>query len=110
VGAELGTTQGITNDLLYAVGGDYTFFGRATLSADLIGRHAFDVERQRITKQGPLAQDFGKTANPDTLAASIGLKVNPFGTFLLFANVLFPLNETGIRDDITPTFGIEWTY
>jgi hypothetical protein len=110
VGAELGTTQGITNDLVYAVGGDYTFFGRATLSADLIGRHAFDVERQRITKQGPLAQDFGKTANPDTLTASIGLKVNPFGTFLLFANVLFPLNETGIRDDITPTFGIEWTY
>jgi hypothetical protein len=110
VGAELGTTQGVTNDLVYAVGGDYTFFGRATLSADLIGRHAFDVDRARITKQGPLDQDFGKTANPDTLAASIGLKVNPFGTFLLFANVLFPLNETGIRDDITPTFGIEWTY
>ena len=110
VGAELGTTTGITNDLVYAVGGDYTFFGRATLSADLIGRHAFSEDRRRITKRGPVDSNFGDTANPDTLAASIGLKVNPFGTFLIFANVLFPLNETGIRDDITPTFGIEWTY
>jgi hypothetical protein len=109
VGAELGTTQGITNDLVYEVGADYTFFGRATLSADLLGRHAFDVDRTRLTKQLTDSK-FGTTANPDTLTASIGLKVNPFGTFLVFANVLLPLNETGIRDNITPTFGIEWTY
>jgi hypothetical protein len=109
VGAELGTTQGITNDLVYEVGADYTFFGRATLSADLLGRHAFDVDRTRLTKQITDSK-FGTKANPDTLTASIGLKVNPFGTFLIFANVLLPLNETGIRDDITPTFGVEWTY
>ncbi len=106
VGAELGTTEGITNDLVYEVGFDYTLFGRATLSADLLGRHAFDVTRRRITAtDGP-----NGTADPDTLAASFGIKVNPVGTLLVFLNFLVPLNNTGIRDDVTPTFGLEWTW
>jgi hypothetical protein len=110
VGVELGTTTGITNDLVYEVGADYTFLQRVTVSADLLGRHAFSVDRTRLTKRGSLDSNFRDEANPDTLAASFGLKVNPFGTFLVFLNFLVPLNETGIRDDVTPTFGIEWTY
>jgi hypothetical protein len=110
LGAELGTTEGVTNDLVYEVGFDYTFFQRATLSADLLGRHAFDVDRDRLTKQGAAAQDFGKKANPDTLTLSVGLKVNPIGTLLVFVNFLIPMNETGLRDDLTPTFGLEWSF
>jgi hypothetical protein len=106
VGAELGRTQGITNDLVYEVGFDYTLFGRATASADLLGRHAFDVDRREIRAIG--GPD--GTAGSDTLAASFGIKVNPVGTLLVFLNFLIPVNDTGLRDDVTPTFGLEWTW
>ena len=105
VGAELGKTADITNDLVYEIGLDYTLFGRATLSADLLGRHAFDVTRRKMTIDGP-----DGTAGADTLAASFGVKVNPVGTLLVFLNFLIPVNDTGLRDDVTPTFGLEWTW
>ncbi len=105
VGAELGTTEGITNDFVYEVGADYTLFGRVTLSADVLGRHAFDVNRRRLTRNG-----VDGTAGSETVAGSFGIKVNPFGTLLVFLNFLIPFNDTGIRDDVTPTFGIEWTW
>lgn len=108
VGAELGKTAGITNDLLYAVGVEYAPAGWITLVADLLGRHAFDVDRPRFNRLGPIP---GSRANPDTLAASLGIKVNPVGTLLVFVNVILPLNEnSGIRDDVTPTAGLEWSF
>lgn len=106
VGAELGKTEGITNDLVYEVGFDYTLFGRATFSADLLGRHGFDVQRPRITA----TRGATGTADADTLAASFGVKVNPVGTLLVFLNFLVPLNDTGARDNLTPTVGLEWTW
>ncbi len=103
VGVELGTTEGVTNDLVYAVGVDYTLFGRVTLVADLLGRHAFSQDRLRL----PLS---GEKADPDTLTGSFGLKANPFGTLIVFLNFLVPLNDTGLRDDIQPTIGVEWSF
>jgi hypothetical protein len=116
VGAELGTTTGITNDLVYEVGLDYTFLQRATLSVDLLGRHAFDVKRDRVQPSyvrgdPPLVLPLNpETANPDNFTLSLGLKVNPWRTLLVFVNVLVTLDNTGLRDDITPTFGVEWTF
>jgi len=108
VGFELGTTTGITNDFIYEVGMDYTVFKRVTLSADLLGRHALDVDRTRI--RNITDQDFGKKANPDNLTLSFGLKANPIGTLLVFLNFLVPIDNTGIRDDYTPTVGVEWSF
>ena len=115
VGAELGTTQGITNDLIYEVGVDYTFLGRVTVSADILGRHAFSVDRRRVTPRGLLDDDFAKTANPDIFTGSFGIKVNPplprpLDTILVFVNFLVPINQTGLRDDLTPTIGVEWSF
>lgn len=113
VGVELGTTQGITNDFVYEAGLDYTVFKRVTLSADLLGRHAFDVDRTRVRNlfdaAGPV-QDFGKKANPDNFTLSFGLKANPIGTLLVFLNFLVPIDNTGIRDNLTPTVGVEWSF
>lgn len=109
VGFELGTTQGITNDFVYEAGLDYTVFKRVTLSADLLGRHAFDVDRTRVRNLF-FDQDFGKKANPDNFTLSFGLKANPIGTLLVFLNFLVPIDNTGIRDDVTPTVGVEWSF
>jgi hypothetical protein len=105
-GFQLGETQGVTNDFIYEVGLDYTLFKRVTLSADVLGRHALsDVGRQEVTASG-----LGGTAGPDTITGSFGIKVNPISTVLIFVNVLIPLNDTGVRDDLTPTFGLEWSF
>jgi hypothetical protein len=107
LGAELGTTEGVTNDLVYNVGVDYTLFGRATLVADILGRYAFDVDRPKITPQGPSPTE---KAGASTVSLSVGVKFNPIGTLLIFANVLIPLNDTGVRDNWTPTVGLEWSF
>jgi hypothetical protein len=105
-GFQLGETQGITNDFIYEVGLDYTFFKRVTVSADVLGRHTLtDTGRPKVTSAGPVG-----TASPDTITGSFGIKVNPIGTLLVFFNVLIPLNDTGVRDDLTPTAGLEWSF
>ncbi len=106
VGAELGETQGITNDLVFAVGADITTLAsRVTLAIDVLGRHAFNVDRPRITATGPTGE-----ANPDQFAGAFGVKINPISTVLVFFNLLVPLNETGVRDNLTPTLGVEWSF
>ncbi len=105
VGAELGTTEGVTNDFVYAAGVEYTVLSRVTLLADLIGRHSFDVQRREIVAGG-----VGGKADPDTLSASFGVKINPIQRLLVFVNVLIPVNDTGLRADVVPTFGLEWSF
>jgi hypothetical protein len=104
-----GQDQGITNDLVYEVGFDYTVFGRATVAVDLLARHAFDVDRLRVRNVFE-DQDFGQKANPDNFTLSFGLKVNPWRTLLVFVNFLVPIDNTGLRDDVTPTVGVEWSF
>jgi hypothetical protein len=112
LGAELGETEGITNDLIYAVGFDLAMGGVATFAVDLIGRHSFGVDRDRFC-----ADDFGvclplddpPKAKADQLTVAVGLKANPVGTLLVFANVLIPINEVGLRS-VSPTVGLEWSF
>jgi len=105
LGVELGTTEGVTNDFLYAVGVEYTLLGRVTLVADLIGRHAFSVDRREIVPGG-----LGGTADPNTVMAAFGVKVNPVQRLLVFLSFQVPITETGLRDDVVPTVGIEWSF
>jgi hypothetical protein len=139
-GFELGTTEGITNDLVYQFGVDYTPVRWVTLSGDLLGRTALKVDRRRIREldvcgifeidpsQAPLfcpqpdgtrspgADLFdpdpfaGSKARATRLAASFGAKFNPIGTLLLFFNFVIPVNDTGFRDDLVVTFGGEWSF
>jgi hypothetical protein len=105
-GFQLGEALGITNDFIYEVGFDYTFLRRVTLSADILGRHAIsNVGRKEVTSDG-----LGGTAGPDIVTASFGIKANPIGTLLVFLNFLIPVNDTGVRDNLTPTFGLEWSF
>ncbi len=57
-----------------------------------------------------LGASLTETGNPDTFTGSFGVKVNPVGTLLVYLNFLVSLNNTGVRDDVTPTFGLEWSF
>ena len=40
----------------------------------------------------------------------MGLKANLFGRLLIDVNVLFKLDEHGLRDKVTPLIGIEYSF
>ena len=46
----------------------------------------------------------------NTILGSVGVKINPFGNFLLTLNGLFPLNSEGLQDGFTPLVGIDYSF
>ena len=46
----------------------------------------------------------------ERLNGAVGLKINPFGRLLLDANLLFALDDHGVRDRVTPLIGFEYSF
>ena len=100
----------------YAVGTDVAVNSRLTIAFDLLGRYVIDAERLRL-------EDFhaldGKSVFPNvsfsrdsfqTLNGAMGFKVNVLGRLIIDANVLFALDDNGVRDKVTPLVGFEYTF
>ncbi len=92
----------------YALGADVSVNPRLTIAFDVLGRYLIDAERLRL-------EDFhgldGESTFPNivferdsynALSGSIGLKGNLFRRLLLDVNLLFALDENGLRDKVTP--------
>ena len=41
---------------------------------------------------------------------ALGFKINLGGDFLIDFNLLFKLNDAGLRDDVTPLIGMEYSF
>ena len=50
------------------------------------------------------------TGSFDVVNGAVGIKMNPWGKLLFDLNVLFKLNNAGLRDKITPFFGLEYSF
>ncbi len=100
------------DQIAYGVGADLSVNPRVTLAFDLLGRYFIDAERLR-------AEDFhaldGRSVFPNivfeqdsfnAMSGAMGLKANAFGRFLIDVNVLFKLDEHGLRDKVTPLIGL----
>jgi hypothetical protein len=100
----------------YAIGTDMSVSTRLTLAIDVLGRYVINGERLR-------QEDFhaldGKSVFPNiafsrdsfqTLSGALGFKVNVFSRLLIDANLLFALDNNGIRDKLTPLVGFEYTF
>lgn len=100
----------------YALGADLTVNPRITLAFDVLGRYLIDAERVQF-------QDFqgldGRSTFPNivftrdsynALSGSVGLKGNVFGRLLLDVNLLFALDDNGLRDKVTPLIGFEYSF
>ena len=46
----------------------------------------------------------------DVPGGAIGFKINVVRELLIDANVLFSLNDTGLRTKITPMLGVEYAF
>lgn len=111
-----GESAHFPDQVSYGIGGDVSVNPRVTLAFDLLGRYIIDAER--LQHQTFQALD-GRTTFPNivftkdsfnALSGSIGFKANMFGRMLLDMNVLFKLDEHGLRDKVTPLFGIEYSF
>ena len=100
----------------YGVGADLSIAPRVTVAFDLLGRYFIDAERLR-------SEDFhaldGRSVFPNivfgrdsfnAMSGSIGLKANAFSRLLIDVNLLFKLDEHGLRDKVTPLIGVEYSF
>ena len=109
-----GTLADFPDQATYALGADVNVNPRLTVAFDVLGQYVIDASR--LVQQDFNALD-GVSVFPNVvferdsfnaLSGAFGLKANPVGRLLLDVNVLFKLDDHGLRDKITPLIGIEY--
>ena len=106
VGFDLGDTSKLDDELFYTVGFDWAVIERVTFAFDLLGRYVIDNSRPKAGR--PLGST--ETADDHIINAAFGVKVNPWKNLLVLFNLLVSLNDTGLRDDVTPLVGSQYTF
>jgi hypothetical protein len=99
-------TSKVEHEFYYNVGFDWALVKPLTFVFDVLGRQIINNNRIEAG-QGPGGT---QTSGSTIVDASIGFKVNVWKNIIGVANVLLPLNSTGLRSSATPMFGIEGTF
>lgn len=114
----------LPNEIYYTAGFDAVPHRRVTVTADFIGRTLLNtqslVDRDRTfqfrlrtdptVRQAVRTELAAQSGDLSLLLGSAGVKINPVANLLLIGNVLFKLNNRGLQDDVTPAFGIGYTF
>lgn len=115
------TTGKLPEQFFYALGADFGATKRLTLNFDYLGQvviHAPRVFQSSVTTAdipggtGPLTLPT-ITAGRDTVGlnnGSVGIKYNLFDQFLVTANLLFRMDNKGLRQDITPLIAVSYAW
>jgi hypothetical protein len=111
----------LPKQLIYALGADAGVTHRLTLSFDYLGQTLFDAPRaflSSFTTQN-IPGGTGALTLPtisggiDTIGVNngaVGLKYNLFGKLLLIGDVLFRLDNKGLRQDVTPLVALSYEF
>jgi hypothetical protein len=113
-----GGNQNLPGGLQYDVGADYAMVRHVTVAADLLGSQYLNAPRLVPT---PVTLPAGSPISSlPTIATenasyslnnvSAGLKWNPYRNLVLSGNVLFQLNNNGLRSRPTPLVGISYKF
>ena len=110
-----GRKEDMPDQVQYAVGADIGVTKRLTLAFDFLGTYVIDSPRLiRGTFTAANGQSFPQiafvTESYNLASGAAGLKFNPVGRLLIDFNVLFKLDSAGLRDSVTPLFGIEYAF
>jgi hypothetical protein len=110
-----GQSGDLPDQVVYAAGADIGT-GRLTVVFDVLGRYLIDAER--IVMEDFHARD-GHSVFPslgfshqsfNLLSGATGIKINAFGRLLVTGNLLFALDDHGIRARVTPLIGLEYGF
>ena len=116
----------VPNELNYTAGFDVAAHSLLTVSADFIGRTIRDTPRfammpqtyqYRTSNLGPLLtttrDTFSNisTGNLNLFMGALNAKFNiPRTTLLLTGSVLFPLNDSGLKPNVTPVVSLDYSF
>jgi hypothetical protein len=93
----------IPNQIQYATGVDAGVIRRLTLDFDILGAEVIHGDRLTTT-QGFIRRSYNITNG------AAGFKVNPVGNLLFIFNMLFRLNDGGLRSKIAPLVGLSYAF
>jgi hypothetical protein len=111
-----GESADLPDQVAYAVGADVAVNARLTLALDLLGRTYVNAER--LGRETFHARDnvhqypnivFSRNSF-NALSGSAGLKVNVAERLLFDANLLFALDDHGVRDRVVPLLAFEYAF
>jgi hypothetical protein len=112
-----GVKASLPDQILYEGGVDIGVTPRITLALDVLGRRVLKSPRLQTETfhalQGGLTFPnihFIQDADFNQTNGAAGIKVNAGGKLLLDVNVLFKLDNAGLRDKITPLVGFEYSF
>jgi hypothetical protein len=116
----------LPNEIEYVAGTDFVAHPLLTISGDVIGRVLLNTDRFDIVSQtysyrtassGPLLTTSRNTfsnlgtGNLSLLLGAVDARFNiPGTTLLLTGSLLFPLNSAGLRPNVTPVVGLEYSF
>jgi hypothetical protein len=105
----------LPDQFLYGAGIDFGVTKNLTVAADVLGQRVVDSPRLRTTQfRAANGQTFPQIlfqrGSFNVTNGSFGLKINAGGSLLLDFNVLFKLDDAGLRDKVTPLVGFEYSF
>jgi hypothetical protein len=112
----LGTSDDFPDDITYAAGADLSVNPRLTIALDVLGRYVIESDRLRL---GDFHALDGRSVFPNVtfsresfnaLSGAFGFKANLYGRLLVDFNLLFRLDQHGLRDRVTPLLGFNYTF
>lgn len=116
-GAEFGEKADLPDSFLWIFGVDFGLGQYFTVIFDVIGTTIIDSPRlveetfTALDAAGTTFSDIGFVDETFSLVSgALGFKVNLGGDFLIDFNLLFKLNDAGLRDDVTPLIGMEYSF
>ena len=111
-----GESADFPDQLAYAAGVDVAINSRLTLALDVLGRVYINTER--LSQETFHARDnvhqypnivFSRDSF-NALSGSVGVKINVGGRLLLDGNLLFALDDHGVRDRVVPLVAFEYAF
>lgn len=111
-----GVSADFPDQVTYAAGADVSVSSRLTVAFEVLGRYMIDAERLRREQFAALdgrsvfpSIGFSRTSF-NVLNGAIGFKAAIAERLLLDVNLLFNLNERGLRDKVSPLVGLEYAF
>lgn len=114
----VGSNRSLPGGVQYDFGADWAIAKRLTIAGDLLGNQYLNTPSLISTKINlttttgtlPLASSISQNSSYSINNLSAGLKFNPAGNLVLSGNVLFQLNNNGLRARPTPLLGISYKF
>jgi hypothetical protein len=123
-----GTKARLPNEFFYSAGVEAAVVKRVTAAFDLVGQRILDGQQMvssSVTVLGAcdtpspcanpaaastVASVTGRKSSYNITNAAAGLRINPFGRLLVSANVLFKLDDGGLRAKYVPMVAVSYTF